>query len=1041
MKKIFLNSHQSWWISIAFVFLSTLTSFTIIALVHPDLLIHHKMVLLHQHDTEVPFLGVFTLVSHYYQGGIQLWDRFDLMRYDFNHITSGIYTLANLMTATAYIALSSFFKYPGESFQSIHSIFYHVSCIFIRTIGGYLLLRRFDLRPWIIFISLVYLNTLLATIYYLGLYLNGYFSFLPLLLYFILRFFETSRLNDFLLAFLTMTIIVANCPFMALGYFYQAVHFFILACLVGFIFRSGRQSLNKFLIKVKQGITARNICKIALAGALCFAIMLPFLQMERTITTDFFIPDGEEVRGGDRMANKYSIAKYFSKSDFKKPDPYEFFSQAVDFWDYRFSEWLFLGFSTLFFTAIGLIFSKDKRKHLFLWPIILIIGLQFPRDPSSFTSLAHWINVLTNPFHFLVRAPITIVLIPTIMLPIIALGINSFTNLVYYNQSGSIYFERLSTGAKILISTLFIYIFCFVGQGHPLEVTIKTLFFIILIFLVYALVFWEQIRFQVLSFLAKYRAKVVVSCILGFLAIDIILLSVYMKNDTWSNVRIFAGKINSLDDPGLITPIYQNPKIFPFREYYRGDSNELISRDPQAQIQFKIRNPKYFSNGRSQDPDKVSWYRLNTRESLYGLFYQFNHLGRFLFPAVIYHPRPFIFKNMENDLTANHYLNYDERLMFLASHSILNDSNPNLANPLILNRLAVSIEGTDPDHTNELSTGFNSVDLESSIALGQATGDYVLSSVMVLFDLFEGHHGDLILSAVDKHNNIRAQGILETEESAKPSLLKKFIFPTPITIKNNDPVDLIISTTNLSGGKYKISQAKNDNSFLYFEIGHPPAKTLEHQYPARLGKSREMNSFIEYAFDLPDDFPSYVASTIFTKDQYSMTVALDNHLFQAAQGKLVRPFTFDVQNLQTGKLTIALPSSLKLSEEKLTFRYTLPSGILDISKNSHDNFEFKYLASKDGWLVLHYPYDQKLRLTVDEKPVQIYKANKYFIGIPIQKGEHKIHLQYWPDTWLRSSIVLSVVLTTLAFFSLIIFGIKSENSLNSSAENVAAKSF
>ena len=39
-----------------------------------------------------------------------------------------------------------------------------------------------------IFISLVYLNTLLSVIFYLGFYTNGYFSFLPLLLYFILKF-------------------------------------------------------------------------------------------------------------------------------------------------------------------------------------------------------------------------------------------------------------------------------------------------------------------------------------------------------------------------------------------------------------------------------------------------------------------------------------------------------------------------------------------------------------------------------------------------------------------------------------------------------------------------------------------------------------------------------------------------------------------------------------------------------------------------------------------------------------------------------------
>ncbi|MBT5548933.1 MAG: hypothetical protein HOJ79_00505, partial [Nitrospina sp.] len=163
MKKLFLHPHQNGLTAIAFILISTLSSLIIMGLVFPDLLIHLKMVFVHQHDTEIPYEGVFALVSHYYQGGIQLWNRFDQSSYGFFHITAGLYTLANLMTTIAYIFISPFFDSPSQAFQSIHSVGFHAAAIFIRTVGGYLLLRRLCANPLIIFISLIYLNTLLSS--------------------------------------------------------------------------------------------------------------------------------------------------------------------------------------------------------------------------------------------------------------------------------------------------------------------------------------------------------------------------------------------------------------------------------------------------------------------------------------------------------------------------------------------------------------------------------------------------------------------------------------------------------------------------------------------------------------------------------------------------------------------------------------------------------------------------------------------------------------------------------------------------------------
>jgi hypothetical protein len=1037
MKKNFLQPHQDSLTSFIFIFLSVLVSFMIMALVYPDLLIHHKMVFVHQHDTEIPFYGVFTIVSHFYNGGIQLWDRYDMVRYDFFHITSGIYTLANLLTAGAYIILSPFYKYQGEAFQSIHSIGYHASCIFIRTAGAYLLLRKFVRHPWIIFVSLIYLNTLLSSIQYLGLYTSSYFSLLPLLLYFILCFFENLKLNDFLLAVLTFTVCTSNSAFMALGYFYQAVHFFILSCIAGFFIAHGQESLKNLYQVINKGVTAKNLSKIVLVGVLCFSIMLPFLQMERTITEDFFIPDAFDQNSGGRMTDKFSISKYFSKPTYNLANPFDFFARAVGFGNYVFSDWLFLGFSTLFLSGIALVFSKDKRKHLFLWTIVLIIFLQFPRDPLAVKSIAHWLNALTNPFHFLVRVPhMTSLLLPFFFLPLVAMGLKTMWDLICLKNHVAIYINRLYIGGGLLAATLFLYVFYSTGHGPISEVIIKSLLFGALIGVVYALFFMKSIWVRVLSFLVKYRLKLIVSCVIGFLVIDLVLLSIYIRDDNWSNVRIFPGEINALDDSELIIPIYQNPKIQAFREYYRADANELISRDPRAPIAYKIRNPEYHADGRAQEPGEVSWYRLNSRGSVYGLFYQFNHIGRYLFPASIYHPRPSIFKDLDGDGRAIEYLKHDEQLIYLAKTSITDTGNPDLANPVILNRNAVYIDSSEINPQTKFPAEFNRVTLEGSVNLGKATPDQELAGVDIYFDSIEGRYEKLALFVIDENNNILAETFLEKKEFEKASLLKKFIFSKPLLIKKNQPVNLVLSLTKGSASIFKIKQSKSDKKYIYFEKSIPSPRTQDFRFSMSNGQKRLLGSYTEYSFNLPDTFPAYASSTVFTKDQYKMTLMLGDHNFQPAQGKLVRPYTFDVQNIQTGMLTILLPQNQKLSEGTLTLSYTFPSNILNIWKNEHDNFGFDYSASTDGWLVIHYPFDKKWRLSIDGDPVNIYKANKYFIGAPIEKGEHKILLEYWPESWLRELISLTIFLTLLTFFSLIFIGIKSENSHDPMKESI-----
>ena len=356
MDKFLSKKPMSWKKDTVYIIVTSIASYLLMAMVYPDLLIHHIIYFSQNHDTEVPFLSAFTLISNYYHGGIQLWNPYDQMTYFFHHLGNGLYTIASIITAAAYILLASFFEYPGEAFQSIHPICFHTITILIRTIGGYLLLSRFKVSPILIFASLVYLNTFLVNLNYLGYLTNNLYSFLPLLLYFMLRFFEGFRLNDFLASLIVMTLTVANSPLLALGYFYQAVHFYLLIGLAGAWFLANRPSIKSIYNHIKRATAWKNVGKLFVVSCLCLAIMLPYLKMERTLQTDFYIPEAFDEDKDGRMTDKYSIDKYFSKPTmstmFSTFKPSEFLLKSVDFdTNHAYKDWSFLGFPRFYSRA------------------------------------------------------------------------------------------------------------------------------------------------------------------------------------------------------------------------------------------------------------------------------------------------------------------------------------------------------------------------------------------------------------------------------------------------------------------------------------------------------------------------------------------------------------------------------------------------------------------------------------------------------------------------------------------------------------------
>ncbi|MBL8012242.1 MAG: YfhO family protein, partial [Candidatus Omnitrophica bacterium] len=208
-----------------------------------------------------------------------------------------------------------------------------------------------------------------------------------------------------------------------------------------------------------------------------------------------------------------------------------------------------------------------------------------------------------------------------------------------------------------------------------------------------------------------------------------------------------------------------------------------------------------------------------------------------------------------------------------------------------------------------------------------------------------------------------------------------------------------------------------------------PSRVSRWEFDLRRAKKKVHSQTIELIFKLPKNFPEHFATDVFTNDWKLWAITIAGQNLSPVQGSLVEPFTFDVRNIHSDELRILLPKDYSLLDRKATLEIQSNSLLLDIWKNQYDHLGFDYQAPQDGWLVLHYPYDPKWRLTVDGARVQFSKVNGYFMGVRLAEGKHKISLEYWPDTPVRGLIVFSTILVFAALGTVLFLSFRDDGQI------------
>ena len=631
-------------------------SLLMVAVIFPELMVQLNYSPVRFMDSEFLYAAVFSLAQNFFSLRLQLWNVFDQMPMAFVYLTGGM-TYANVITGLSYTLSSSFSSDQGQLFFANYAIVYNVISTVIRGIGVYLLVSLFTRNTSTMLLTSIFAATVASVPNYLGLNCGSLYALFPFVSFFLLRWIDTRRSLDLILLLLSLMVGVAFDPLVGLGYFYQGVHFLILSALLWL----GVAWFRNTLPVTSQAQTSSGIARKwhwVAALVLIAVVMGPWTALLLTNYGDY-----ELAHETSRFANILSVSAYFERQHFGASPrllPALMVVYSKNQWAFQ---WLFLGWTFVFFVFCGIVLSRDRRKHIFLLTATAFWLLQFPRDPGSVWSVAHWANALTNPFSSVVRsAHMTgAFLLPYALLPLFVLGVDSF----FRHCRREISFP---TAARFSVLLALVAIVAVTGIRYSIRSTglsssIEVAYIAVIPVLFLSVMLASRIsRIQSRKIVAGAIAVLALS-----IAMDLVALRQYVY-DVARQMQVVAHKFEGI--PERFLPIRvdrQNPRMLPVREHYVFES-----------------------------PGQPSAYIGTDPINMQGLFYQYANLGKFLEKPSNYKPRHKAYRNLHFDPVFRTYLARDTRLSFLADVAVRDE--PGVFEQLVdqgLERRAIVVSGAD----------------------------------------------------------------------------------------------------------------------------------------------------------------------------------------------------------------------------------------------------------------------------------------------------------------------------------------------------------
>jgi hypothetical protein len=616
------------------VCLSLAISAIVMIVSFPDLYARLNYSLIRFQDTEFLYFGLFQLVQDMVHGRVQLWNHYDEMPLAYFYLT-GMMTYAHVLAAAFFVSTQGLFQDTAHYFYAVSVLVFNAIPTVVRTIGLYLLLRLFTRHRPTLLLSTALGSSIFNPQFHLGLNCTPIYSFLPLVMFFVLRFLQTLAGRDLLFGFLVITACVASNPLVGLGYFYQGVHFFLVTSLVWYVVsQPGNDKLAATLRRFSALLTARRFyIALGMTLALAGAIMLPWIWL---LLSTYF--DYELAHATSRFAEPFTVLGYFHKAHFAA-NPWLFFTKQLDYSNNEWVvQWVFVGWTCIFFVLCGLVLSPDSRKYIFAGAIFLFWLIQFPRNPLSPFGAAHWINALTNPFSSVLRsAHMTgAFLLPTMMLPLFAMGVDRMRCLLL-DPTERVEAKRI----WLLVLAVAAVIVCALAPARSwgLKLSASAVLYIVAPGLLAMLVLGSLV-------VLEHRRTAAVRLCMASVFVVIFLGDLWASHKYFSQMGdkmgMMAHEIEGI--PPSVNPVgidFQNPLITPVREHY---TNRHIGQ--------------------------VKPFFITDPNNMQGIFYRYTNLEKFFAAPNNYKPRHASYAVLASDATLQEYVRRDNRISFVADAAI-----------------------------------------------------------------------------------------------------------------------------------------------------------------------------------------------------------------------------------------------------------------------------------------------------------------------------------------------------------------------------------
>ena len=922
-------------------------SLVVMAHVYPDMLVSARVRFTGGHDSMIPFQSAWLHAGYFLRGGVELWNRFDQLNHSFFHLATGFHGLAPIVEGWLFALIAGAFDRPGEAFQTFHATVFFTLATLFRTAGALALLSLYPVPRWARVLTLVVANTVLAAGTYNGAMTGFLYSLAPLVLYFLVVFFRCVSTTTFLWVVLVFGLAFGQMPLFSLGYFYHPMHFFIVCAVVAFgwwAFQARRS------VRVRAAGPRSSVRHWLLLGlgfgalAIVLAMSLDYLGLSSTL----FI-EGSGLGGtAGRFSQLFKPIALITSGESAGPD-LTLLPFVLDFTKNRWwFSWQFMGAAALGLSLIGLTHGRHRERWIFGAAFLLTLLEQAPRTLTSVGLPAHAIMAFTNPLAPLATgAHMSMLFMGYLLIVPIALGITALwarlqepVAAVRLGKADAIATVTLVAGATVALTTL-------PGLSRIVEAEI---------FVALALCLLAP-RFAAVRSRPALRALAMAAPVIVILA-DLYGYSIYLYDVPYNGDRIQSRNWEGIEasDGRKINPVvidYQNPATFSFPRHVRTqDFPSAVNTDPD----FPSSSAFYFS---------LSTYM--------GAYYNSVLLSRVLFyqpqlyemrhtryqDAYDYPPeRARIDHRTREGKAVSPLLKSDDRALYFASVGVA-ATKVDVAQLLASGaaRWVVSLENPAGGAVQGLPDG--------GVRLAEGWDEDYKRLRENFLRKNPGDEGRADEVLAQDREAIKARA-LAAEEAREASAIAAALTPPPGLAPVRDEQRTFSLT--LTGARQRARVIR-------------PVEALPPE------------TFVEYSLPLPDGFPRYMATNLFSADRDSIRLRIGNRELAPAQGHLIRSDTFDVRNVETDRLVVALPAEQPV-DTRMTLSVSTDGLLKDVEPNRNDATGLHVVAPTDGWLVWRTPYEDGWQATINGRAVPISIANRTSMAVPVTAGQNDVLMSY-----------------------------------------------